>query len=153
MIKKTHIGRMESMVSIITDERVFYVTVYDDENNELEDEVNPVAIGIKSCIPSTSLYDKLMAVFRKNTSTPLAVFSWYDLANQQMRSFEVVVCDYDNEGKCTIKTKDEFTYKFDLMTKRIYETILHPQGYVAGPDTFENDDAVQRWFKQFSSNS
>lgn len=134
------------MIPRISDERVFYVTIQDQDNNELEDEVDPVALGLSIFPLASSFYDKVLTFFKGKSELPTGVFSWFDIANTQMRSIEVIACTVIDGTKYIASTKEGFTYTFELLTKRIYETILHPQGYVIGPDTFEDDAAVQKWF-------
>jgi hypothetical protein len=125
---KTPIARKKQMLQPISDPRVFYVTMKDSEGNELYETVNPLAHEIK-----VSMLDD-----------GSAVLSWFDIANQSMRSEEIASYEHPDANKYEIKDVYETTYIFEFITKDLYEKYVHP--ICAGsPATFDTDDEVQRW--------
>ncbi len=99
----------------------------DASGNMLYEMVNPLAHELK-----------LVEVKHK------AVLSWFDMANQTMRSIEVKEVRKPDENSYEIKDSLDNTYIFQYINKQIYETYIHP--ICAGsPLTFDSDEEVQHW--------
>ncbi len=116
------------MVHTISDTRVFFVNMKDPEGHDLYEMVNPLAHEVK------------VVAVKENRN----ILSWFDMANQSMRSIPISALSTPTPDSYIIKDSLGNTYTFQYINKQIYETYIHP--ICAGsPLSFDTDEEVQRW--------
>lgn len=123
------------MESNISDSRVFYVTMWNDQGNELYFAVNPVGLGI-SIIREKDHDEK-----------GWGYCSWFDLLNQYMRTIVLKKPPEVFEDKIyTLLTSDGEIYKFELIDKQVFDSCL--RDILPNAPIFQTDEEVQAYIKE-----
>ncbi len=119
------------MARPISDSRIFYVSVTDADGNPLYEAVNPLA------------HEITIAHIDKTTT----VCSWFDMANQSMRSIPVSSYEHHERDKYLVKDVYGSTYIFEYVNRPLYEKHVHPI-CPGSPESFDTDDEVQRFLQK-----
>jgi hypothetical protein len=128
------------VISHISDDRVFYLTLRDPSNNELPGAINPIVDGL-SITPAKA--EELILC--------LGYCSWWDKGDEYMRTCEIKFPPQISQDRREYKVIDphNYTYVFTYLDKVLYDDVVHKL-ISRSPDALADDLAVQKYIKSLN---
>lgn len=120
-----------------SDHRVFYLTVLDEREEEVEDIVNPIAQGLSIAEESSS------------ERPSWGYCSWFDKIAASMCSIEMKSPPLIEKNKIYhIQSSENLTYKFQLIDKQLYDILR--RNILEKTPSLQTDEAIQDYLSRIN---